>query len=186
MELAPALRLSLLNGWIVILLLSLTDLLSFRMFPKTVVARLFDRSGWSRKQQIFTIASKLLALVCLIFIALTPLKIGSLVFWLGTILVIFGLSGLVKALHDFRSTPLDQPVTRGLYRISRHPQIVMSTIVLLGACTAIGSWLALIFLIGARLLGHFGILAEEEVCLKKYGNPYRTYLDKVPRYFLFI
>jgi len=29
------------------------------------------------------------------------------------------------------------------------------------------------------------ILAEEEVCLKQYGEAYRDYLKLVPRYFLF-
>jgi len=35
---------------------------------------------------------------------------------------------------------------------------------------AIGSWLALFALVMSRLLQHFGILAEEEVCLRQYGE----------------
>lgn len=185
MELIPSLRLGWLNGWVILILLSLTDVLSFLIFPKEVVARLFDRSGWSRKQQIFTIASKLLAVVFLTLLTLAPLKIGSPVFFIGIAIAVLGLIGLGRALVDFKNTPLDQPVTSGLYRISRHPQIVMSTVVLLGASVAIGSWLALIILMIARLFGHFGILAEEEVCKKKYGNAYQAYLIKVPRYFVF-
>ena len=97
----------------------------------------------------------------------------------------FGLIGLVKALFDFKNIPLDEPVTRGLYRVSRHPQIVMSSLVVLGACIAIGSWVSVFFLAAARLLEHFGILAEEQVCLKQYGEAYRAYLKRVPRYFVF-
>lgn len=96
----------------------------------------------------------------------------------------FGLIGLVKALFDFKNTPLDEPVTRGLYRVSRHPQIVMSSLVVLGACIAIGSWVSVLIWAAARLLAHFGILAEEQVCLKQYGEPYRAYLERVPRYFI--
>jgi protein-S-isoprenylcysteine O-methyltransferase Ste14 len=40
-------------------------------------------------------------------------------------------------------------------------------------------------LLMSRLLQHFGILAEEEVCLKRYGEPYRVFMERVPRYFLF-
>jgi protein-S-isoprenylcysteine O-methyltransferase Ste14 len=40
------------------------------------------------------------------------------------------------------------------------------------------------FWVIARVLEHFGILAEEEVCLKLYGEAYRAYLKRVPRYFL--
>jgi protein-S-isoprenylcysteine O-methyltransferase Ste14 len=156
----------------------------FAAFPKEVVRRLFDRSGWSRKQKGFTAAGKLFALVCLSLIVLTPLKIGEWVFSVGALLVALGLAGVVKALFDFRNTPLDEPVTRGLYRISRHPQIVMASLVILGACVAIGSWPALAALAAAKLLQHLGVVAEEEVCLRRYGESYRTYLKRVPRYFL--
>lgn len=184
MDLIPVLRIGWLNGWLGVVLLGLTEWILFMVFPKNVVARLFDRSGWSRRQKAFTIAGKLCALVCLFFIALTPLKVDSLVFIIGAILVVLGLTGLVKALFDFKNTPLDKPVTHGLYKVSRHPQIVMTAVVLLGTSIAIGSWLALILLIIARLLEHFGILAEEEVCLKRYGEPYRTYMKEVARYFV--
>jgi protein-S-isoprenylcysteine O-methyltransferase Ste14 len=183
MELFPVLKIGWLNGWLVLILLSLTEGILFLVFPKKVVTRLFDRSGWNQKQQIFTIAGKLCAFVCLILITLTPLKIGTLVFIIGTILITLGLIGLIKALWDFSKTPLDEPVIHGLYKISRHPQIVTSTLVILGACLAIGSWPALALLVLARLLEHFGIVAEEEVCLKQYGDAYRIYLQRVPRYF---
>ena len=185
MELFPELKIGWLNGWLAIVLLGLTDGILFLVFPKEVVRRLWNRSGWSQKQQAFTIAGKLCALASLVFLTCTPLKFGHPVFVVGVILTAFGLFGLVKALYDFKNTPLDEPVTRGLYRISRHPQIVMASLVLLGACIAIGSWLALAFWAAARLLEHFGIVAEEEICLKQYGEAYRTYLNRVPRYFVF-
>jgi len=55
-------------------LLGLTDGILFLLFPRQVVARLFDRSGWSHKQAVFTVIGKLLALVCLALIVVTPLK----------------------------------------------------------------------------------------------------------------
>lgn len=36
-----------------------------------------------------------------------------------------------------------------------------------------------------KVLGHYGILAEEEVCLQQYGDDYRAYMQRVPRYFVF-
>jgi protein-S-isoprenylcysteine O-methyltransferase Ste14 len=185
LELFPDLTIGWLNGWLVIILLALTDGIIFLTFPKNVVRRLFDRSGWSQKQQAFTITGKLCGLVCLFLLTLTPLKIGSPVFVLGVILIALGWLGLVKALFDFKNTPLDEPVMGGLYRVSRHPQIVMSSVVLLGGCIAIGSWVAVAFWAVARLMEHFGIVAEEQVCLKQYGEAYRTYLKHVPRYFVF-
>jgi protein-S-isoprenylcysteine O-methyltransferase Ste14 len=86
---------------------------------------------------------------------------------------------------NFKDTPLDQPVAKGIYKLSRHPQIVSLLFLFLGICVAIGSWLAVFALLLSKLLQHFGILAEEEICLRQYGEPYRIYLKQIPRYFLF-
>ena len=185
MEWIPTLRIGWLNGWIPLGLLALTDGILFLIFPKDVVARLFDRSGWAQRQIVFTVIGKLCASVCLILLIFTPLKIGSTVFIIGTVAAVLGLIGLAKALFDFRNTPFGEPVERGIYRVSRHPQIVMSSVVLLGGCIAIGSWSAILMLLVARLLSHFGILAEEEKCLQQYGDAYQAYMERVPRYFVF-
>jgi len=68
--------------------------------------------------------------------------------------------------------------------MAQHPQIVMAFTVLLGGAIAVGSWAAVLALVVARVLGHFGIVAEEEVCLKQYGDSYREYMRRVPRYFV--
>lgn len=173
MELLPRMAFGWLNGWLLLALLGLTDGILFLIFPREVVARLFDRSGWSDRQIVLTVIGKLFALACLFLIIFTPLKIGSPVFVTGVIIVVLGLTGLVKALVDFRNATPDGPVTRGIYRVSRHPQILMSSLVILGVCIAVGSWLAVLFLVLARVFGHFSIVAEEEVCLEQYGESYR-------------
>jgi len=91
---------------------------------------------------------------------------------------------VILSVVEFGKTPLDQPVTRALYRISRHPQAVSAGLVLLGASIAVGSWTAVILRAAARLFNHWGILAEEKACLRQYGGAYREYLRRVPRYFL--
>ncbi len=185
MKLTPALQIGWLNGWIPLALLVLVEGLLLKVFPREVAARLLDRSRWNRKQVVFTAIGKLFSLACLLLIILTPLKVGSAVFIVGTVLYILGLAGLVVALFNFRATPLGQPVTKGLYRVSRHPQIVMLFVAFLGMCLAIGSWLALLTLLISKLLQHYGILAEEEACLGQYGDSYQAYMKQVPRYLLF-
>jgi protein-S-isoprenylcysteine O-methyltransferase Ste14 len=185
MELVRALEIGWLNGWIPLGLLCLVEGLLLKAFPQDVVARLFDRSRWDKRQRAFTVIGKLFSLACIVLIIFTPLQIGSGVFLFGMILYTLGLFGLVIAIFDFRNTSLDQPVTSGLYRVSRHPQIVMLFVLFLGMCLAIGSWLALFMLMMSRLLQHFGILAEEEACLRQYGDSYRAYMERVPRYFVF-
>jgi len=185
MELTPKLEIGWLNGWILLAFEFLVQGGLLLIFPKDVVSRLFDRSGWSEKQRFFTIIGKVFSLICLIVIILTPLKLNSSAFIGGLILYIIGLAGLVVAMLNFKDTPLDQPVTKGVYKLSRHPQIVSLFVLFLGICLAIGSWLALLALFISKLLQHFGILAEEEICLRQYGEPYRTYMKQIPRYFFF-
>ena len=185
MELVPKLEIGWLNGWILLAFEFLIQGFLLLVFPKDVVSRLFDRSGWSEKQRVFTILGKVFSLACLVLIILAPLKINSSAFIVGLIVYAVGLAGLVVAMLNFKGTPPDQPVTKGVYKISRHPQIVALFVLFLGICVAIGSWLALFALVMSRLLQHFGILAEEEVCLRRYGESYRAYMEQVPRYFLF-
>jgi protein-S-isoprenylcysteine O-methyltransferase Ste14 len=185
MDIFPALEIGWLNGWLLLALEFLIQGSLLLIFPKPVVARLFDRSGWSVRQRLFTILGKVFSLACLVLIILTPWKVNASTFIVGLVLYAAGIAGLVIAMLNFKSTPPDQPVTRGIYRISRHPQIVSLFVIFLGICLAIGSWVALFMLLMSKLFQHFGILAEEEVCLKKYGESYRLYMKQIPRYFLF-
>lgn len=185
MELFPCLGIGWLNGWILLVFEFLIEGSLLLVFPKDVVSRLFDRSGWDKKQRLFTIVGKVFSLICLVLIVLTPLKVNPNLFIAGLVLYGIGIIGLVVAMLNFRGTPPDQPVTRGIYRISRHSQIFSLFIIFLGVCMMIGSWQAMLALLLSKLFQHFGILAEEQVCLKRYGESYRAYMERVPRYFLF-
>jgi protein-S-isoprenylcysteine O-methyltransferase Ste14 len=185
MELFPALQIGWLNGWLFMGILYLIFGILLLVFPKEVVRRLYERSGWSRGQRCLVLMGKLMALVLFPLIIFTPLKIGTPVFVLGTVIFALGLVGFVVALFNFRNTPLDRPVERGLYRISRHPQQFTLLVAGVGISIAIGSWLALLMLLLGLAFTHRKILAEEATCLRQYGASYRAYMERVPRYFLF-
>jgi len=185
MEWWPELRFGWPNGWLFALALGLTDAVLFIGFPQEVVRRLFDRSGWSQQQIRFTAIGKLAALGCLLLLVFSPLRLDSFVFLAGVVVGLLGLVGLAGSLFDFRQTPLDEPVVSGSYGYSRNPQIISATLVLLGGCLAVGSWPALILLTLGRISGHYGLLAEEDACLRAYGDSYADYMARVPRYLLF-
>jgi len=182
MELIPALEIGWLNGWILVCLLYLIYGISLWAFPKDVVARLYNKSGRRKRQKVFIYIGSLLAFVYFFLIIFTPLKIGANVFIPGIILFALGLAGFVIALFNFKKTPPDQPVTKGLYRISRHPQQLMFLISFFGICIAIGSWLALFIQIISSLFLQSRILAEEKACLERYGDSYREYVNRTPRW----
>ena len=186
MELIPVFQIGWLNGWTLVGLLYMVFGALLMAFPKDVRAKLFnyDRSHWDKKQRVFYFMRRMSVLVYLVLAIFTPLKIRTNVFLPGVILFTFGLIGFIVALSNFKNMPANQPATKGLYRISRNPQILMLFISGVGICIATGSWLALLILIIAKFFGHFRTLAEEEVCLVQYGDSYRNYMKRVPRYFL--
>lgn len=185
MEFLPEFRLAWLGGWLFLALLVLTDGILFLAFRKDVVTRLFDRSGWTRRQVVLTMIGKLLALVTVLMIIFTPLKLESPILMIGMALVGLGLIGLVKALVDFRNSSPHEPATQGIYGLTRHPQNMASSLVILGSTLAIGSWLALLLFVVARIFLHVNLVAEEEICLQEYGQAYREYMERVPRYLMF-
>lgn len=185
MELFPTLELGWLNGWLLIALLYLTYAVLLQVFPKDVVARLYDRSGRSKRRRILILIGSILAFIYFTLIIFTPLKIGSVVFVAGMSVFVLGMVGFVVALFNFRHAPMDRPATGGLYRISRHPQQLMFFITFIGICVAVGSWIALFVQLLSSIILHSRVLAEEKACLERYGEAYQDYMNHVPRYLLF-
>jgi protein-S-isoprenylcysteine O-methyltransferase Ste14 len=187
MELIPELKIGWLNGWILLVLLYLIFGFLLLVFPKDVVARLYeyDRSGLNRRQKAFNLIRETLGLACFLLIIFTPLKTEANVFIPGLILFGLGLAGFVVALFNFKHAQTDLPANRGLYKISRHPQVVMLFVSVCGISLTIGSWIVLIVQILASAFGHSRTLAEEQACLEQYGEAYHAYMERVPRYFLF-
>jgi protein-S-isoprenylcysteine O-methyltransferase Ste14 len=186
MELLPSMKVGWLNGWLMLGTFYLFFAVLMLTFPRYVVANLFSVSGWSREQRILSTIGKPFSLAVVALIILTPLKLGSAVFFVGLTLYALGFLGMTIALFNFRSTPEDQPVNTGFYRISRNPQWLSLALMILGSCIAIGSWTAVSLLLVAVIFYHFRILGEERACLARYGEPYADYLQRVPRYLPFI
>ena len=185
MEMFPNLEFSLFNGWILIVLFFGAYGIMLIFFPKNAIARLYDRSGQKKHPLLRRLFVVIFVLLLFIFMSLTPLKIGDVVFVIGISIYALGLIGFVIALDNFKNTPVDQPVTSGLYRISRHPQQLAFSVSFLGISIAIGSWSAFAVMILGVVGAHKKILAEEKACLEQYGESYKKYMERIPRYFLF-
>ena len=72
---------------------------------------------------------------------------GTTWFYVGLPITLLGLVTGVMVIVDWARTPPDMPVTRGLYRYSRHSMYVTSFIFLLGVSIASASWVFLLFAI---------------------------------------
>ena len=111
-----------------------------------------------------------------------PLKLGTAWFYTGLAIFILGsiLSTILNA--NIASTPPDVPITKGLYRYSRHPIYLTGILRLVGMGIASASWVFL--LLPASLLIGLFIFAgsEERQTTEQYGEAYREYINRTPRW----
>lgn len=59
----------------------------------------------------------------------------------------------------------------------------MSVVLWGGVGVCLDSWLLVVCSIAQLILSFSNFWAQEQTCLKKYGQPYQEYLNKTRRYF---
>lgn len=121
----------------------------------------------------------LLALVYSIFL---PFQLGTVRFYIGLSLFIIGSIIMVAATFDFITAPVDRVITQGIYNFSRHPMYLATFFICLGSGIAAGSWLFIFFSILMALCFFQEALIEERYCVERYGNIYRDYIKRTPRW----
>jgi protein-S-isoprenylcysteine O-methyltransferase Ste14 len=120
----------------------------------------------------------------LIFVYLFFLKITTDTYWFYIGLVIYGLgvSLCLASVSNFAKPSENGINLRGLYRISRNPMYVSYFIYFLGCVLLTQSLLLLVILMVFQISAHWIILSEERWCIKKFGEEYENYMNKVRRY----
>ena len=83
---------------------------------------------------------------------------------------------------NIANTPVNEPVTKGLYRYSRHPMYVFGFLAPLGAGIASASWLFILLSILLIITHFLNGIPEERMCMDAYGETYRKYMSKTPRW----
>ncbi len=82
--------------------------------------------------------------------------------------------------------PFDPPqrfVAGGLYKLCRNPMMFANVVALFGYAVYFGSWMLLLYALIFWLISHlFIILYEEPHLIGRFGDDYRTYMDKTPRW----
>jgi len=136
----------------------------------------------SKIMEIFCITSKLIYFPAVVYSFFVPLKLGTIWFYIGFPITLVGLVTSWRVLYDWAKTSPGEPVTRGLYRYSRHPMYVSASLFLFGVSIASASWVFLLFSIIITVGAVVFIDHEEQQCLKHYGNAYREYMKRTPRW----
>ncbi|MBN1464857.1 isoprenylcysteine carboxylmethyltransferase family protein [candidate division KSB1 bacterium] len=120
-------------------------------------------------------------LIAMIYSIFLPLKFASTWFIFGFSLFMIGLIFLILATVDFMTTPVDQVISKGIYRISRHPMYVATFFICTGTGMAAGSWLFILLSFVLAICFYQQALLEERFCLEIYADAYKEYMRTTPR-----
>ena len=121
----------------------------------------------------------LLALGYSIFL---PLILGTIWFYIGFSVFVFGALLLSFATYSFITTPIDQLIQKGVYSFSRHPMYLATFLICLGTGISTASWILVLLSVIIAICFNIEASLEERCCLKMYRDLYEEYMDKVPRW----
>jgi protein-S-isoprenylcysteine O-methyltransferase Ste14 len=186
MSLVPAFEIGVWNAWILTLFLPLHPLIMM-LIDKLVgtgdIFKKMETPAFSKTESILNIfSSYVLFFGLFIYSIFLPLQLGTAWFYVGLALCVLGVVTATIAIVNIADIPLGKPWNKGLYRYSRHPMYLALFLILIGAGIASASWVFLLFSIVYIILSDIGIIAEERFCLGKFGDAYRDYMNRTPRW----
>jgi protein-S-isoprenylcysteine O-methyltransferase Ste14 len=152
---------------------------------RVTAARESGRSGdfkLTKKENIIIYAILLIMLISFIYAIFLPLQFG--IVWLisGLIIYLLGIVFSIAAVLNFATSPKNKVITKGLYGVSRNPMYIGVVLTQIGLGIACSSWLYLLLTAVLMILLNSNSSAEERYCLYMYGDDYRKYMNRTPRW----
>ena len=181
MSLVPAFEIGLWNAWLFVLYEVATIPFFLRMARVRALKFEEKTGGLSKNEKIVIYTSKIVMFAAFVYAIFLPLKIGAIWFYVGLPITVAGLVLNTVILSDWAKTPCDKPVTRGLYRYSRHPMYIGLFLLLLGMSIMTASWVFLVLTVIVTVVSFAFAYVEEQTCLARYGEAYRDYMNRTPR-----
>ena len=167
MSLIPTFEIGLWNAWIFLIPLFFMHIINARI--KT--------GGPSVK--IFIV----IFLILHILPVFLPLKLDTIWFYAGLIVYIVGMPMGYLAIYGFATTPIDKPVSKGIFRYSRNPMYLGAFILFIGISLVSISWVYFLIALIWVIITHVKeISIEESECTKKYGTDYIEYMKRTPKW----
>jgi protein-S-isoprenylcysteine O-methyltransferase Ste14 len=179
MSLIPDFELGLWNAWIFML-----PVMAITVFgPRILGERGCEEDlGLTKKEKTISNAGSILPLALIALSIFLPIELGTVWFFAGSLIYLLGAIIMTMAIFDFRTTGIDKPVTKGVYRFSRNPMYLGTFLFFGGTGIACLSWVFLISTGVLVVLLHIVVISEERSCLQKYGSAYQGYMNHIPRW----
>jgi protein-S-isoprenylcysteine O-methyltransferase Ste14 len=181
MALIPAFEIGVWNAWLFVipmLIISFSDM-------RVTAARESGQQGdfkLTRKEKRIINAVFLPMIVSFIYAIFLPLRLGTTWLYSGLVIYLFGVALSIVAVLNFATSPKDKVITKGLYSISRNPMYIGLILIQIGLGIICSSWLYLLLTLVLLILLNENLSAEERYCLYRYGDSYREYRNKTPRW----
>jgi protein-S-isoprenylcysteine O-methyltransferase Ste14 len=186
MSLVPAFEIGIWNAWILMIFLFLTYVPG-QLINKEALNKVNEgwaSEQWSRTEKLLANSTHAVIIpLTIIYSIFLPLKLGTVWLYVGIPIYFIGLIMNLMVGINIATIPFDkEPITRGVYRFSRHPAYFGGFLIYLGIGIACASWVFLLFAVAWIVMWHIAVPAEERSLLKKYGDTYREYMNKTPRW----
>ena len=182
MTLIPAFEIGVWNAWIFVVYSVVLVFLTFAI-NKSARETGDSASVYNKRERINLYAYHIIFFLLLIYSIFLPLRLGTAWFCTGLPIALLGLVIYTMAIVNVATTSLDcEVVTKGAYRYSRHPMYLSSFLAFIGVGIACASWLFLLLSVAYTVLSLISVIPEERSLLEKYGDAYREYMNKTPRY----
>ena len=183
MSLIPAFEIGVWNAWILMIWL----LIPFFLVPLNVIPKGREEGSdftaeFNKMQKSALLSLHIIYLLMVIYSIFVPLKLGTVWFYAGLPIYLLGLISYAMVFVGFATTPPDKLVTKGIYRYSRNPMQLTQFPILVGVGIAAASWVFLLISVVFMIVPLLWVDAEERHCLKFYGDAYREYMNRTPRW----
>ncbi len=181
--LIPAFKIGVWNAW-VFMIWPWVAMLAVRLVGVDVYRRASGQPEMktSRPYRLVSYVSMIIDTMAVAYSIFLPLKLGTMWFYAGLSIFLLGPVVLTAATVNFATTPMDVPITRGVYHYSRHPLYLASLLIYFSVGIASASWVFLLFFFLQAVFIRIAAVGEERFCLEKYGEAYREYIDRTPRW----
>jgi len=177
-SLIPAFELGLWNAWIFVIPM----LINFFFDVRATAARESGDFQLTKKEKRILNAIPLTIIVSFVYAVFLPLQLGTTWLYGGLLIFLFGMILTAVAVLNFASAPKNRIITNGLYGVSRNPVYVGMLLMQIGIAVACTSWLYLLLTVVLLILLNAILSAEERYCLDTYGDAYKKYMDRTPRW----
>ena len=186
MSLVPAFEIGFWNAWILMVVFYAAAFVPLSMNSEIAEKRMEGEPKGSEQKKltrnVYVITHVIIMPFTLLYSIFLPLQLGTWWFYSGLLIYLLGLVTVFMTSISFSSAPLDEPLSKGVYAISRHPQYLGFFLAFAGIGIVCASWVFLLIALVWIISWHFGIVEEEHILSKKYGESYRRYMDRTPKW----